>query len=160
MQTPNAASWGSAVNRPVVRCLVTPTDKTPRSTLLAVVSICLAVIVAYGGTLCAGFVFDDYGLIVASDSIHNMWRPSEAFGSSYWGGAQRSTLYRPLPALSLGIEYKMWGIENPGGYHAVSLALHAFTCIAVFLARDTATAPSLVMPRLALCCWGHSARGA
>lgn len=108
-------------------------DIPERPFLPAVMIIWLAVAASYHGILQAEFVFDDYELIVVSERIHKMWHPVEALRTSYWEGVQQSTLYRPLPILSLGVEYRLWGIHYPAGYHALSLVLHGLVCTAVFL---------------------------
>ncbi|MCP4593761.1 MAG: tetratricopeptide repeat protein [bacterium] len=45
--------------------------------------------------------------------------------------------YQPLTWVSLAVDYQLWGLERPGGFHLTSLMIHAFTAVAVyFLARQ------------------------
>jgi hypothetical protein len=65
--------------------------------------LCLAAIIAFGGSLWGSFHFDDYSLLA-----RNLWRPLDI---------------RPLTYLTFWINSEL-GDSNPAGYHAVNLALH------------------------------------
>ena len=74
--------------------------------------MCLAAIIAFGGSLWGSFHFDDYSLLAG-----NLWRPLDI---------------RPLTYLTFWINSQL-GDSNPAGYHAVNLALHL---VAILLLWD------------------------
>jgi hypothetical protein len=82
--------------------------------------------VLYIPTLHTGFLTDDF-----LDCNHTLSEVPTAFSSQYGGG------YRPLMILSWALDNKLWGVENPTGWHAVNLFLLLVSslCVYFFLGR-------------------------
>ncbi len=91
---------------------------------LPAILILLVSIGVYANTLTMEFTLDDKFLILDNPRIDD---PSWAW-DLFFGGK----LWRPLKRLSLMIDYRIWGREHPGGFHATNVALHAAACLALF----------------------------
>jgi len=96
-----------------------------RPWLLAVVLMAIAFAV-YIPALRAGFVFDDYLLIVdnqiikAHDGLSRYWFTTQA--DDYW----------PLTASVRWLEWRLWG-NHATGYHVVNVLFHAVNAVLVWL---------------------------
>jgi tetratricopeptide (TPR) repeat protein len=103
----------------------------------AVVVLGLAVLVglAYSNSFGSGFVFDNAFIILNDPRLRAFdWANVKAiFGREYWGAAAHSGLYRPLTTLTYAFNYAVLGnADQPAGYHAVNLLLHALNAAMAF----------------------------
>jgi tetratricopeptide (TPR) repeat protein len=94
----------------------------------------VAVVVVYGGSIRAPFIFDDRPAIVENPSIRSLW---PLIGDATVGGPLNApalvpTARRPIPNLSLALNYRVGGLD-PVGYHVVNLVLH-FLCATLLAA--------------------------
>lgn len=84
--------------------------------------IVLAVALSYLPTLRAGFVFDDWillvqnPLILAADGLHRIWLTTQAPD------------YYPVTWTFWWLEWRLWG-ANPLGYHVVNVLMHAVNAV-------------------------------
>jgi protein O-mannosyl-transferase len=87
---------------------------------LAGLALAAAATLPYLSTVRAGFVFDDHALVESSAALRgplwNLWLGRGVF--DWW----------PLTWTSLWIDFRLFGLD-PGGYHAVNVALHAGTAL-------------------------------
>jgi tetratricopeptide (TPR) repeat protein len=83
--------------------------------------ICIAALVAFGGCLGGGFVFDDFGLL----------NDATITSTSGWWACWKLAQTRPLTWFSFWANYQAGG-ENPLGYHLVNLLLHLAVALLVF----------------------------
>ncbi len=81
----------------------------------------LAALAAFGGSLAAGFVFDDFALF--SDPVIT--------SPSGWWECWRIVQTRPLTWFTFWANYQL-GHQDPVGYHAVNLALHVGVVLLVW----------------------------
>lgn len=89
----------------------------------------------YANTLVNEFVWDDRTLIVENADIRSLDAPTvkRLFTTHYWdvlGGP--GGLYRPLSALSLHLDYQLYG-KSPAGFHATNATLNALVTVMVFV---------------------------
>ena len=88
--------------------------------------IILLTVLAYLPALRAGFVFDDYPLILdnrmvkAHDGLHRFWFTTQAPD------------YYPLTWSLWWAEWRLWG-PHPFGYHAVNVLLHAANALLIWM---------------------------
>ncbi len=93
-----------------------------RSELRENLALVVAAVLAYLPALRAGFVFDDWilllnhPLIQAADGLRRIWATTEAPD------------YYPITWTSWWLQWRLWG-NDPFGYHAVNLALHAVNVV-------------------------------
>ena len=88
--------------------------------------LCLVTAAAYAGVPHAGFVFDDFALVVYNEGIQELAGVWRYFGQDLWatvGEGVDSGYFRPLMALSLAVDWQLAG-EAPAIYHLHSLAWH------------------------------------
>lgn len=97
-----------------------------------------ATVLAYANSLGGAFVFDDTKQIVANPALRSWGNILRAFTSDVWS-FQRGTLtkdvpppyYRPLFTAYLTINYKLFGLWEPG-WHLVNLLVHCGATVAIF----------------------------
>ncbi len=87
--------------------------------------LCLTLWAVYGRAIRSPFIFDDLPGIVDNPSIRKLW---PLVGDSATGGPLNppplvSTARRPLPNLTLALNYRFGGLD-PAGYHLFNLLLH------------------------------------
>jgi len=114
------------------------TDRSRNLSWLAGLVLVLAAVVVYANSLGAPFVFDDLPAIVRNLTIRQLnW---EALRPPVDGAGVAG---RPLVNLSLALNYAMGGLDVRG-YHAVNLALHILTTLALWgvLRRTLAGLPA------------------
>jgi Flp pilus assembly protein TadD len=93
--------------------------------LAAAAALVVAVLVAYGPVWSAGFLWDDDALITANDAVREPGGLADA-----WTGRGQDD-YLPLTLGLYWLEWRLWG-DDPTGYHAVNLALHALASLLVW----------------------------
>lgn len=116
--------------------------KTPAAGLLdqsrALFLIVATTILAYANSLSGAFVFDDTKQIVGNPALRSWGNVLRAFRSDVWS-FQRGTLtkdipppyYRPLFTAYLTLNYKLFGLWEPG-WHLMNLLVHTGATVAVF----------------------------
>ncbi|MFH1468965.1 MAG: hypothetical protein ABIO70_31555 [Pseudomonadota bacterium] len=95
--------------------------------------LCAVTAAAYAGCLRAGFVFDDFALVVYSRDTLGLAHPLHFFTQDLWAladGGGASGYYRPLMGLSLAVDRALFGLA-PAGYHLHSLAWHLLAVFAL-----------------------------
>lgn len=97
---------------------------------LGSVAILLLAVVTALGLLRHDFVFDSLLIIQDNTTVHSLTAPWELFAQEYWPPPY-SGLYRPLSILLFSIEWAVAG-GSPLVFHAVSIALYAGLCLAVY----------------------------
>ena len=107
---------------------------TIRGTVTAAALIALAALAVYANSFQGVFVFDDEGSIKDNPTIHHLGSLRDVLSPP----PNRETVSgritvsgRPLLNLSLAVNYAIGGL-NPGGYHAVNLAIHIVTALLLF----------------------------
>jgi hypothetical protein len=104
----------------------------------------LALLAGYAVVPMAGFVWDDYDLILSSPLVTERAALAAYFGKPFFGDALVSarSFYRPLVTLSYAWDYQLW-LAWAGGYHLTNLILH-LTCtllVAALCLRAGASRP-------------------
>lgn len=95
---------------------------------LAIVALALA---ASANSIVNGFAYDDGDVIVREARIHSFdgwWRE---FARTYWSEKWGGDGYRPLTILAFRAQWVLGG-GKPMVFHAVNVALHTATAVAVF----------------------------
>jgi len=104
---------------------------TPRYSTVLALMVLLAGLWAYRNSFTAPFLFDDLNNIVENTKLDRFWPTADSL-----------LVRRPIPHLSLAINFALGGLDVRG-YHAVNIAIHFSAGLILFdLARRT-----LVMPR-------------
>jgi tetratricopeptide (TPR) repeat protein len=129
------------MNAPSEEIEARPPGSSPRRAwaFLAGTLITLLVAAAYSHTFRVPFLFDDESAILANPSIADLSHLAAASTAPKWV----TTARRPLLNLSFALNYA-YGRLDVRGYHAVNLAIHVFSALALFgLVRRTLELPSL-----------------
>lgn len=110
-------------------------------------ALLLAVVVAFGPLVQAGFVWDDIPLVVQNTLTGDLANVPQLFQVDLWqtaGGVEAdSGYYRPLMLVSLALDRALWGL-SAAGHHAHSVAWHLAACVAlVTLLRQLADGPGV-----------------
>jgi len=108
-----------------------------------------ATVLVYANSLSGSFLFDDTKQIVGNPSLKSWGSVISAFTSDVWA-FQRQTLtadvpppyYRPLFTIYLTVNYKLFGLWEPG-WHLMNLLVHTLATVFVYyllrrLSRDNA----------------------
>ena len=98
-----------------LRRLLTSRLLTNRILLLA------GALVPFCGSLASGFHFDDYAI----------FQDASILAPNGWLTVWKLTQTRPLTYLTFWLNYRLGG-ENPWGYHALNLALHAAAVLLLY----------------------------
>lgn len=95
-------------------------------------TILLAAIGIYAGSLGYSFTYDDYHYIVDSEYIKG-WRAFfSIFGSGYLSLLPENLdMTRPFMPFSLTVDYTFWGL-NPAGYRLTNIILHALNSVLIY----------------------------
>lgn len=116
--------------------------KTPAPSMLdqsrALFLIVAATVLVYANSLSGAFVFDDTKQIVGNPALRSWGNILRAFTSDVWS-FQRGMLtkdvpppyYRPLFTAYLTINYKLFGLWEPG-WHLMNLLVHTGVTVLVF----------------------------
>lgn len=96
--------------------------------------VVLAAVLVYANSLPNGFAYDDVPVIRDNGRVHNLNNQAEIWLGPYWStpDARDRGLYRPLTSFAYAVEWAA-GDGSPRLFHAVSVALHAFVSLLVFL---------------------------
>jgi tetratricopeptide (TPR) repeat protein len=129
----------------MIRNLMHASSKQVSVVGLVVLAVAVA---ASASTLGNGFVGDDDYLVVNNPQLAADAPWSELF-SGHWGASAGGSFenemnagyYRPIAVSALRIQRRLFG-DDPAGYHAVNVALHALVCVLVFLLACELTALS------------------
>ena len=95
--------------------------------------LCVVTAAAYAGVVQAGFVFDDYALVVYNESIRSLGSIPSFFAQDLWAFADTavaSGYYRPLMSASLAVDWQIAG-DAPWAYHLHSLGWHLLAVFAL-----------------------------
>src|SRR6266852_1902720 len=100
--------------------------------------IVAATVLVYANSLSGAFVFDDTKQIAGNSALHSWSNIFRAFSSDVWS-FQRGTLtadipppyYRPLFTTYLTLNYKLFGLWEPG-WHLMNLLVHVAATVAVY----------------------------
>ncbi|MBU1851227.1 MAG: tetratricopeptide repeat protein [Candidatus Omnitrophica bacterium] len=103
-----------------------------RATFMVILLIFTAVVVCYGNTLTAGFIWDDQFLIGRNPIIRAPLLSFYIFKQDIANSGGTFTIYyRPLQMLSYAIDYRVWGM-NPFGFHLTNVLLHFLNAVCAF----------------------------
>ncbi len=105
--------------------------------------LCAVTVAAYAGVSSAGFVFDDFALVLYNQGIRSLGGALGFFGQDLWAtadGGAASGYYRPLMALSLALDWQLAG-RAPALYHLHSLAWHLAAVLVLHRLLQSLTAP-------------------
>ncbi len=83
------------------------------------------------GLLRHEFVFDSLLIIRDNATVHSLTAPWELLTQQYWPPPYIGGLYRPLSILLFSMEWAVGG-GGPMLFHAVSIVLYAWLCLAVY----------------------------
>src|SRR5436853_2705090 len=105
-----------------------------------VLIIVLLSFLAFSNSLSGDFVFDDKDVVLENHDIQSWGNLGRAFTSHVWAFRENAgpqtppplPYYRPIFTAVVTIEYHLFHL-NPRGWHLVSLLLHIFCAIAVYL---------------------------
>lgn len=134
--------------------------KTPAPGVLdqsrALFLIVAATVLVYANSLSGAFVFDDTKQIVGNPALRSWGNLLRAFTSDVWS-FQRGTLtkdvpppyYRPLFTAYLTLNYKLFGLWEPG-WHLMNLLVHTGATVAVFFLIKRLSGDRLVATLAAL----------
>ncbi|MGK2961900.1 MAG: tetratricopeptide repeat protein [Gemmatimonadaceae bacterium] len=78
-----------------------------------------------------GFALDDIRLIPDNERVHSVKEAWRFFGQKYWPPHDGDSLYRPLTILLFAVQWAIGG-GSPVVFHAVSIAINAIACVALF----------------------------
>src|SRR2546429_521078 len=100
--------------------------------------IVAATVLVYANSLSGAFVFDDTKQIAGNPTLHSWSNIFRAFSSDVWS-FQRGTLtkdipppyYRPLFTAYLTLNYKLFGLWEPG-WHLTNLLVHCGATVTIF----------------------------
>jgi protein O-mannosyl-transferase len=133
----------------------TPTSGGPdRSRALFL--IIATTVLAYANSLSGAFVFDDTKQIAGNPALRSWGNILRAFTSDVWS-FQRGTLskdipppyYRPLFTAYLTLNYKLFGLWEPG-WHLMNLLVHCGASVLVFFLIKRLSADRLIATLAAL----------
>jgi tetratricopeptide (TPR) repeat protein len=104
-----------------------------RQNTFFILTIILATIIAYANSLNNQFIWDDEDWILRNATVKD-WRqwPILFTQNSIEGARKGSNFYRPLQAISHGIDYLLWQYNLPY-HHITNILLHVTTAMLLFL---------------------------
>lgn len=110
-----------------------PGDRSPKITVLCVLAVVIAAIVAYVNSLDGALFFDNRSIILENPLVTGEEAMVKILDTDYWLAALPSNLYRPLTIFTYYVNYSLLGGgKNPAGYHVFNLILHAVNGALVF----------------------------
>ncbi len=113
---------------------------TRQRTRLVALGVAVVTLLVFAPSLWAGFVSDDWSLIVHNTHAHGLDNLGRALTTGFWDVSAAPApdnpvyrgIYRPLVKAAQLLEHEVFG-QSPAGYHAVSIALHALVALLLFL---------------------------
>lgn len=126
-----------------------------RANAMAACAAFLTATVIFANTLSNGFALDDHRVIEGNVALRFLHNLPELVTSDYWAPATRSGLYRPAATLSYALDYAVGG-DDPAGFHAVNVLLHALAATLVFGVLACLTGDGLVAVGAALLFAAHA----
>lgn len=99
-----------------------------KRTLGACAALGLITLVAYSSTLDAGYIWDDADYLLENPTLRSM----EGLGR-IWFEFDATPQYYPMVFTTFWIECRLWGLENPGGFHFINILLHAAGAMLLYL---------------------------
>lgn len=119
---------------------VTP-DKPPRwQMLITALVIVFGVMLSYGNSISAPFIFDDIRGIIHNESIRSLWPLTDALNPPKLATGAGG---RPIINLSLAVNYAIGGLDVRS-YHIFNMIVHALAALVLFgLVRRTLSRPVL-----------------
>ena len=106
-----------------------------RKHFLPLFLLALGVALIYHNSLTGSFLFDDFQVEDRPNLHLTEINISSLKGTFYWAPNSKK-IYRPLPCLTLGINY-YFGRDDPFGYHVVNVTIHILCAIAVYIFLQT-----------------------
>lgn len=98
-------------------------------------------VIAYGRTLTAPFIWDDWSLVVNNPLVHSWRHLGEIFQTGPFGlSLSLDRYYRPLQSISFLIDWTIWK-ANPFGFHLTNVLLHGLNAALVWILLGRLTAP-------------------
>lgn len=95
--------------------------------------ILIAALIAYSNSFTGEFVFDNQYIITRNPHISDPKNAGKIWTEHYWAPAVWSNLYRPLTLYTYYINRHWLNCgDNPAGYHAVNLLIHAACGVLAF----------------------------
>ena len=99
----------------------------------------VAGVVTHANGLWGDFLYDDRTSILPEPAIRSLWPP----WSAMWAAADSSYAGRPIPTLSLALNYALGGFDVRG-WHAFNIAVHVLCGLVLFgVVRRTLDGPLL-----------------
>ena len=101
--------------------------------LIEILFLILITVLVYSNTLQNAFIWDDHDLI-NDPYISSLKNIPFFFSIEYWfehNPLNRPLICRPLRAISLALDYALWG-SNPMGYHLTNLLYHLVNVILTY----------------------------
>ncbi len=107
----------------------------------------VAVIIVYYNSLNGELVFDD-AHVTQRTNLHLSSLDFDALKGTLFLTPQQKKIYRPIPCLTLGINYFLSG-ENTKGYHIVNITIHILCALMVYIFLLTVLSIPGVKPQFA-----------
>ncbi len=126
----------------------------------AIILLSLLALLPYANSVNGRFVFDDTVIVQGNDAIHGLDAAhlKQIFGQHYWKAVEsKGGLYRPVVMLSYAVDYAL-NAEDPSGYHAMNILIHALNGILVFFLLEELFARRMLSLLTALCFVLHPIR--
>jgi protein O-mannosyl-transferase len=105
------------------------------------ITICIFVVIFYGGTIRNGFIHDDHGQVEQNIYIQSLMYLPKVFTGCIWeaavGNCKQTYYYRPLQSLSYMITYQL--SSHPWIFHFVNLLYFAIDIWLVYLLIELLT---------------------
>ncbi|MDP8229925.1 MAG: tetratricopeptide repeat protein [Candidatus Gorgyraea atricola] len=104
-----------------------------RLNITFILILLFAAVLSYANSLHNQFIWDDEDWILRNETVKDWHRwPALFTQNSIQGARKGSNFYRPIQAISHGIDYMVWGYRLPG-HHASNIFFHAIAAILLFL---------------------------
>jgi protein O-mannosyl-transferase len=112
-----------------------PTTPAWRRHAVPILVLWALAVLAYSNSFRDGLIYDNYFVLKQDARIRQVTDENIRLilNKDYWYKISTTTLYRPLTTLSYLFNYAILGNrEEPAGYHAINLALHAVNVALVY----------------------------
>ena len=107
-------------------------DLTPLTGWGWIAAPVLLAAICYAFTLGHGFAFDDREVMIEGRGVKSWRHAGDLFTGDYFILFGENS-YRPVVSLTHLIEYPLFGVDRPWGYHLTSTLLHAVNSALVFV---------------------------